>query len=141
MKSDEIGQVISNLTKDANREMNGKTKSIYYYIIRKGLPEKFDKFEISDDEAFEWANSDYNVNKYLKTLKIDPVRGYTATQLTKDNDDEFLDEVGKEKFNKDEMIEKLYVEMEKFVRERAKKNGQLELDLKECYETANKFLI
>ena len=140
LKSDELGKIVHNLTKTEDKENVGKTKSIYYYLIR-NLPTKFDKFEIEPEEAFEWANSDYYVNKFLKTLQIEPnINGKPAIQLTKSNDDEFQEELGKLKFNKKEMLEKLYVEMEKFIRERAKQHGQTELELEECYKIANYLL-
>jgi len=146
LKSDEIGKIVYAITKDkkSDKVEFGKEKSLVYWMLYRGDFDKLEKFDLDKDEIFEWANGDYNINKYLETLNIDKNRYGSAKQLVKSINEWFLDEIedqpGFSKSKIKELSEKFYAEAEKFIRNRAKEQGQMELQL-ECYNAANYLLI
>lgn len=145
LNSEEIGKIVYSITKDEKLDpvKFGREKSLVYWMLYRGDFEKLEKFNIDKDDLFEWANGDYNVNKYLKTLNIDNNKYGPAIQLTNQLNDWFLDEIELQpEFSKSKMkdlSEKFYVEAEKFIRNRSKEQGQLELQL-ESYHAANYLL-
>lgn len=73
--------------KDAKR---GLFNAVLYYIMaREAKP----VFKANQEQIFVWATSDHFMQKFLRGLKLESWKKGRAAQLTRDNNNEFLDAV------------------------------------------------
>ncbi len=77
-----------------NKKTLGLEKALDFYCVYRYLNKRDDISSEFADDVFDWAHSDYNVNKFLGTLDIDHnINSKPAIQMTPTNVYDFLDAI------------------------------------------------
>jgi len=86
----EIQEAIESTHVGSPKEVRGSEKALDYYVLTQYI-DKHPELEQYQDEIFLWATSDHDLHRYFGSLKLEAWRKHKAVQLTKDNNEEFLD--------------------------------------------------
>lgn len=85
----EIQAIVDELGKTQGNKRGFFNAVLYHIMAREPKP----VFKSNHEQIFIWATSDYTMHKYLRGLKIESWKKGNAAQLTRDNNNEFLEAV------------------------------------------------